>query len=912
LTSKPSGEEPTAPENDGDVKDAPTAPTARGAGDASPRRTVSGPALIASRIVSLEPRAEPAIPAPVIKHASAPYEPRITPAPITPVMPGPLPRLTPLPITPAEAPRITGMPTLAPGASPPLAADASPARPPLTSSPATSPLIDVRSAIATPLPTLLFTQPPLIRAMPEPASGPLSQAHSMLQAPPSSLPQTLSTLLVELLRCAVSEGSPEQQRRLRHGLERAIELQQRARAHALLLPAESAPPSLVPTPVPLHEPVSREPPSLNESVLLVLNRSFSSHAGPDSQLDVGGLASALHVRNSYLAERMLLAFDRDRDGVVNRAEFLLGVRKLVFGTTRDKLRFAFQIHDLNGDDALDRSEVLMMIRLSLLEEQALPDSRFDPAHLTELLFSAADQDGDGRLSFEDFEALVAKHPELMKTVTQSEARWIAPDADLLARRKEAGAWSRAARVLTNRFTTILLVSLWAAISAALFTEAAVRYHALTANPWLALARGAGAALYFNGALILLPVMRRMLTGLRRVPVLRALPLDDAIALHRGLGSTLFALSVVHAAAHLVNYARGPSGLLSPLASGAGLTGALLLAVFGAMWWFSRSAIRKSGAFELFYFTHLLYVPWLVLAFLHGPRFWHWAGVPLVAFLCEQLWRRLRTGLPAEVFDAEALVSGVTRLKIRPPQGFAHRAGDYLFLRLPALAPHEWHPFTISSAPERQNLTLHIRSLGNFTLALRQFVEDRQVRRDKSPLPAYIDGPYGTASGAIRESRYAVMIGAGIGVTPFTSVLESIVLRSQAGYTRPEKVHFFWLNRDSHSFEWFADLLFQIEALDERHCVDINIYMTDGRTNVTSVALNLAREVSHQLGHPDLVTGLRAQTHMGEPDWRAQLERIKALHAPEPVHVFFCGPPGLARKIRGLCEGIGLRFRQEHF
>lgn len=891
MTSKPSGESPTAqaPDNDGRDTDA---RTERGPGDAGPRRTVSGTALIANRIVSLEPHAEP-VPAPVIKHTSAPSEPRITPLPITPVSSQPLPRLTPLPITPAEGPRIKGSPTLAPGAGP-------------------RPSIDVRSAIATPLPALIIPRPPLIQNLPEPSSVPEAQAHSMLQAPPSSLPQSLSTLLVELLRCAVSEGNPEQQRRLRRGLERAIELQQQASAQALLLPIEPAPTSLVPTPMPLHEPVSREPPSLDESMLALLNRSFSSHAGPDSELDVGGLANALHVRNNYLAERMLLAFDRDKDGVVNRAEFLLGVRQLVFGTTRDKLRFAFQIHDLNGDDVLDRSEVLMMIRLSLLEEQAQPDSRFDAAHLTELLFSAADGDGDGKLSFDDFEALVAKHPELMKTVTQSEARWIAPNADLLARRKEVGTWSRAARVLANRATTIALVSLWAAISAALFTEAAVRYHALTHNPWLALARGAGAALNFNGALILLPVMRRMLTGLRRVPVLRALPLDDAIALHRGLGLTLFGLSLVHAAAHLVNYARGPSGPFAPLASGAGLSGALLLGVFVAIWWFSRSVIRKSGAFELFYFTHLLYVPWIVLAFLHGPRFWHWAGIPLVAFLFEQLWRRLRTGQPAEVFDAEALVSGVTRLKIRPPQGFAHRAGDYLFLRLPALAPHEWHPFTISSAPERQNLTLHIRSLGNFTLALRQFVEDRQVRRDRSPLPAYIDGPYGTASGAIRESRYAVMIGAGIGVTPFTSVLESIVLRSQAGYSRPEKVHFYWLNRDAHSFEWFADLLFQIEALDERRCVDINIYMTDGRTNVTSVALNLARQVSHQLGHPDLVTGLRAQTHMGEPDWRRELAHIKALHAPEPVHVFFCGPPGLARKIRGLCEGLGMRFRQEHF
>jgi predicted ferric reductase len=44
----------------------------------------------------------------------------------------------------------------------------------------------------------------------------------------------------------------------------------------------------------------------------------------------------------------------------------------------------------------------------------------------------------------------------------------------------------------------------------------------------------------------------------------------------------------------------------------------------------------------------------------------------------------------------------------------------------------------------------------------------------------------------------------------------------------------------------------------------------------------------------------------------ELGAIAKLHAPEPVSVFFCGPPGLARKVRAACSKLGLDFRQEHF
>ena len=41
---------------------------------------------------------------------------------------------------------------------------------------------------------------------------------------------------------------------------------------------------------------------------------------------------------------------------------------------------------------------------------------------------------------------------------------------------------------------------------------------------------------------------------------------------------------------------------------------------------------------------------------------------------------------------------------------------------------------------------------------------------------YIDGPYGTPSTHIFQAEHAVLIGAGIGVTPFASILQSIMIK----------------------------------------------------------------------------------------------------------------------------------------
>jgi predicted ferric reductase/Ca2+-binding EF-hand superfamily protein len=653
---------------------------------------------------------------------------------------------------------------------------------------------------------------------------------------------------------------------------------------------------------------------MDRALLALLERAFAHHAGGDAAIDAGDLQKALGTRSPYLAKRVLAAFDTNGDGVVSKDEFLEGVRALVLGSDRDKLRFAFRLHDDDGDDALSRDEVMRMIVIALAESETL-ERRSQPAdQLVDAVFSVADHDRDGRITFEELESAMSRRPHLLWKLTRNEAIWIAPNEELLAvidedALRRRGAFTAADR---SRAPAVVLV-LFALVNVALFVVTLSLGLSKGAQPAMQIGRALAKCLDFSGALVLVPMMRRLLTRVRAGAAGRVVPVDDAIDFHKIVGHTLFGLAIAHAAAFLIAMASGHPNAFAQNLFGTliGLTGLALLVVFVVMWIFALPFIRRGRRFELFYFTHLLYVVWLALAIAHAPQFLFWAGVPLLGFVVEQILRLRRRRPAATIVACEPLRSGVTRVEIERPPGFDFSAGDYVFLRIPQIARHEWHPFTLSSAPERKNLVVHVRSLGNWTSALRRRVDEGNA----GALTAFVDGPYGSPTGHIFASKHAVLIGAGIGVTPFASVLESLVLRANGESSRASKLehaHFVWINRDAYSFEWFAALLREIERVDRKGMLEVHLCMTGARSGAASLGLELARDVMHGVGRSDVFTGFRTHTHVGPPDWEAMLTTFAGLHKPDPVDVFFCGPPGLAAKLRPLCARLGMSFREERF
>lgn len=57
--------------------------------------------------------------------------------------------------------------------------------------------------------------------------------------------------------------------------------------------------------------------------------------------------------------------------------------------------------------------------------------------------------------------------------------------------------------------------------------------------------------------------------------------------------------------------------------------------------------------------------------------------------------------------------GTLELRFIKPS-FRYKSGQWLFLNVPSISPFQWHPFTISSAPNDPYISIHVRQVGDWT------------------------------------------------------------------------------------------------------------------------------------------------------------------------------------------------------
>ena len=128
-----------------------------------------------------------------------------------------------------------------------------------------------------------------------------------------------------------------------------------------------------------------------------------------------------------------------------------------------------------------------------------------------------------------------------------------------------------------------------------------------------------------------------------------------------------------------------------------------------------------------------------------------------------------------------------------------------------------------------------------------------------------------------DHEVGMLVGAGIGVTPFASILKSIFYKlTTEKKISLKKVYFYWICPEPQSFEWFADMLSSVEgqltAKGMSDFLDIHIYLSRGWKDKDAFAVYL-REGEER----DAVTGLQARTHYGRPDWSKIFDEISVSH-----------------------------------
>ncbi|KAH0538501.1 hypothetical protein FGG08_004888 [Glutinoglossum americanum] len=401
-------------------------------------------------------------------------------------------------------------------------------------------------------------------------------------------------------------------------------------------------------------------------------------------------------------------------------------------------------------------------------------------------------------------------------------------------------------------------------------------------------------------------------------------------------------SWVHTIAHWNNFAQlaaknnlGFKGFLAAnFLSGPGWTGYIMLFALTAMALTSHEKPRRAN-FERFWYTHHLFIIFFLAWSVHGAwcmikpdiqpfcagtgvfwEYWMYGGF---IYLLERILREIRGRHKTFISKVIQHPSNVVEIQIKK-EHTKTRAGQYIFLCCPEVSIWQYHPFTLTSAPEEDYISVHIRCVGDFTKALGSALgcsfgggsdsklvgvgkDENGVEVDptiRRILPrVYIDGPFGSASEDVFKYEVAVLVGAGIGVTPFASILKSIWYRQNYPQkrTRLRKVYFFWVCRDFGSFEWFRSLLMAIEAQDIDNRIEIHTYLTakikaDDATNIMINDANADR---------DAITGLRSPTSFGRPNWDVIFKSIRKMHEPADAGVFFCGPKALGSQLHIKCN-----------
>ncbi|KAL7746473.1 hypothetical protein RI367_008123 [Sorochytrium milnesiophthora] len=451
------------------------------------------------------------------------------------------------------------------------------------------------------------------------------------------------------------------------------------------------------------------------------------------------------------------------------------------------------------------------------------------------------------------------------------------------------------------------------------------YHTVTTlvGDGIATAKAAAAVLNLNCGIILFPVCRTIISKLRLTFLNNIVPFDKNITFHRFVAYSIVLFTWIHVMAHYWNYlvlgaATEHSSMWYALMSGPGLTGQVATLALFLIATSAAEQVRRQHH-EIFWYTHHMFLFFFAALLPHGAfcfvkadkapfcavggKFWKYFVGGGALYVIERIVREIRGKRETYISKVIYHPGKVLELQIRKPSCTV-RSGQYIWLNCPEVSLWQWHPFTLTSCPQEDFVSVHIRVVGDWTTELSHACGITFSDADKSletrlgaavNLPrVMVDGPYGAASEDWMDYEVLLCVGAGIGVTPFASILKSIYYQKTKPNQKPiklKKLHFVWVCREVAAFEWFQTLLQAIES-EFPDIIEIHTYLTgslkpDQITNVIIHDTTIGR---------DALTGLESFTYYGRPNWDAIFAGLKAAHPDTDVGVFFCGPKVLSETL----------------
>ncbi|XP_061376098.1 respiratory burst oxidase homolog protein C-like isoform X2 [Gastrolobium bilobum] len=662
-----------------------------------------------------------------------------------------------------------------------------------------------------------------------------------------------------------------------------------------------------------------------------------------------------------------------------------------------RLRTFFDMVDKDADGRITEDEIKEIICLSATTNK-LSNIQKQAEEYAALIMEELDPHDTGFIKVDDLEMLLLHGPSHS---TRGDSKYLSEMLSIKLKPtyedNPIRRWYRDTMYfLQDNWQRTWILVLWICVMLGLFAYKFVQYRRRAAyevmGHCVCMAKGAAETLKLNMAIILLPVCRNTITWIRNKTKLGIMvPFDDNLNFHKVIAVAIAIGVGIHAIYHLTcdfprllhansekyklmkpYFGDQPSNYWFFVKSWEGVTGIIMVVLMAIAFtlatpWFRRGRVKlpkplnNLTGFNAFWYSHHLFVIVYALLIVHGIKLylskewykkttWMYLAIPITIYALERITRALRSSIkPVKILKVAVYPGNVLALHMSKPQGFRYKSGQYMFINCAAVSPFEWHPFSITSAPGDDYLSVHIRTLGDWTRSLRvKFSEGCQppnngksglLRADEfwfylcSALPrVLIDGPYGAPAQDYKQYEVVLLVGLGIGATPMISILKDIVnnfkaMEKEEGTTTMEegasgfggksprpsqhklsnfktrRAYFYWVTREQGSFDWFKGVMNEVAEEDHRGVIELHNYCTSvyEEGDARSALIAMLQSLNHAKNGVDIVSGTRVKSHFAKPNWRSVYKRIALNHPQARVGVFYCGPPALTQELGQLAS-----------
>ncbi|XP_068037652.1 NADPH oxidase 4 isoform X1 [Anomalospiza imberbis] len=292
---------------------------------------------------------------------------------------------------------------------------------------------------------------------------------------------------------------------------------------------------------------------------------------------------------------------------------------------------------------------------------------------------------------------------------------------------------------------------------------------------------------------------------------------------------------------------------------------------------------------------------------HFPETWFWISGPLCLYCVERLYRYIRSNKPVTITSVISHPSNVLEVRMMKDD-FEARPGQYVILHCPRVSALESHPFTLTMCPTDTKATfgVHLKVVGDWTERFRdllllhsnQDTEILPIFQQRRYPKVYVDGPFGSPFEESLNYEVSLCVAGGIGVTPFASVLNTLLDGWKCYKLR--RLYFIWVCRDVESFRWFADLL----------CMLHNKLWQENRPDYINIQLYLSQTDGIQKIIGEKYQALNSRLLIGRPRWKLLFDDIAKCNRRKTIGVFCCGPNKISKilhKLSNSSNSYGTRF-----